>query len=168
MEVGVYPIPFRTRKSSQPSPMILQGSLWGSRSLPRFISKSPLAIKLTGFFCLYSSTCFSTGDKSRGEAEEPPQGARFGLRRHAASQTILWNQKVLMLVERSLVDFFVFLFLSLHLSQSLFLSLPYSAYQLLLFSLFLLVVSYDWVESIWVNHFLLVHEIQKKAAYIEY
>ena len=40
MEAGVHPIPFRTRKLSPPSPMILPGSWWESRPPPRLISKT--------------------------------------------------------------------------------------------------------------------------------
>ena len=42
MEERVHPIPFRTRKLSSPSPMILHNVMWESRPLPKIV-RDPLA-----------------------------------------------------------------------------------------------------------------------------
>ena len=43
MEERVHPIPFRTRKLSSPSPMILHNVMWESRPLPTIAAKPPAA-----------------------------------------------------------------------------------------------------------------------------
>ena len=49
MEERVHPIPFRTRKLSSPSPMILHNVMWESRPLSTIASKPPAAISARGF-----------------------------------------------------------------------------------------------------------------------
>lgn len=49
MEERVHPIPFRTRKLSSPSPMILHNVMWESRPLSTIASKPLAAISARGF-----------------------------------------------------------------------------------------------------------------------
>ena len=63
----LHPFPFRTRKLSPPSPMILRRSSWESRSLPGHSSKSPEA-HASGLLCF-----FGASGRPLATAEEPHQ-----------------------------------------------------------------------------------------------
>ena len=57
MEERVHPIPFRTRKLSSPSPMILHNVMWESRPLST-IAPKPLAATSARGFVFYPSCSF--------------------------------------------------------------------------------------------------------------
>ena len=49
-EEGVHPTPFRTRKLSSPSPMILHNVMWESRPLPKIVRDPLAALSARGSF----------------------------------------------------------------------------------------------------------------------
>ena len=52
IEERVHPTPFRTRKLSSPSPMILHNVMWESRPLPKIVRRPPCSSQREGvFFC---------------------------------------------------------------------------------------------------------------------
>ena len=53
MEKGVYPAPFRTRKSSPSSPMILHIHVWESRPGPTILSPTNSAPRIHAGRCLF-------------------------------------------------------------------------------------------------------------------
>ena len=53
IEERVHPTPFRTRKLSSPSPMILHNVMWESRPLPKIAQKPFAAPRAKGFFRLF-------------------------------------------------------------------------------------------------------------------
>ena len=54
IEERVHPTPFRTRKLSSPSPMILHNVMWESRPLPKIVRRPPCSSQREGvFFVLF-------------------------------------------------------------------------------------------------------------------
>ena len=60
IEERVHPTPFRTRKLSSPSPMILHNVMWESRPLPKIVRRPPLLLSARGGLFLCSSPCWRT------------------------------------------------------------------------------------------------------------
>ena len=50
IEERVHPTPFRTRKLSSPSPMILHNVMWESRPLPKIVRRPPCSSQREGVF----------------------------------------------------------------------------------------------------------------------
>ena len=50
IEERVHPTPFRTRKLSSPSPMILHNVMWESRPLPKIVRRPPCCSQREGVF----------------------------------------------------------------------------------------------------------------------
>ena len=59
MEERVHPIPFRTRKLSSPSPMILHNVMWESRPLSTIAPKPLAALSARGFVFSFPSLPFA-------------------------------------------------------------------------------------------------------------
>ncbi len=92
IEERSHPTPFRTRKLSSPSPMILLGSQWESRSSQAFISKAPLLIQggFLAFLCIFyiPAPFVKCGDlRFGGDAFRASGGSPRG----ASSGTKVWN-----------------------------------------------------------------------------
>lgn len=109
MEKGVHPIPFRTRKLSPSSPMILPFSQWESRPVPGLSFKRSASQSLRTFFALWRRTglprrhngtrprfpraaCGSTGH--RRVIDLAPTQGRSGLHRARQLVEITANQDI--------------------------------------------------------------------------
>ena len=71
MEERVHPIPFRTRKLSSPSPMILHNVMWESRPLSTIAPKPLAAISARGFV-FYSPLAHASFLAAFSPANIPP------------------------------------------------------------------------------------------------
>lgn len=82
IEERVHPTPFRTRKLSSPSPMILHNVMWESRPLPKIV-RDPLAAHSArgSFFVPAPPGIFCLGDAWRFEERKAcGEGNLFGKR----------------------------------------------------------------------------------------